>query len=131
MKKISLIFTFVFCISTIVLGQSNNGIKLKAWIEIEGKLHNLLVAARLQNQGKPISSIDYVLKTKKEGRIGNSSTVQKGKCIIQNKNILSLSEARVNLTQSDRLIVNLLIYKNDTLIAQDSVVFQGERDSKL
>jgi hypothetical protein len=100
--------------------------KMKAWIELEGEINNLSVSAKFKNTGDQTITIDYVLSTQKVGRSGKSSTSQKGKCISQSNKILSLSEARMNLSEKDNLFVKLFVYHNKKLVAQDSVVLHGD-----
>lgn len=100
--------------------------KMKAWIELEGEINNLSVSAKFKNLGDQTITIDYILDTKKVGRSGQSSTSQKGKCISQSNKVLSLSEARMNLSEKDNLFVKLYVYHNKQLVAQDSVVLHGD-----
>jgi hypothetical protein len=102
-----------------VMGQ----ISVKAWIEFEGEIHNLSLKARLQNNGEQALALNYVLKLKKDGRTGDSSTLQKGSFIALAHKITSLSESRMNLKKDDELTASLLVYHNKLIIAQDSVVF--------
>jgi hypothetical protein len=98
---------------------------MKAWIELEGEINNLLICAKVSNETDKSITIDYVLDTKKNGRLGKSLTSQKGKCIVQANKVLSLSEARLNLSKKDELYINLSVYHNKKLVAQDSVVLHG------
>ncbi|MCT4601295.1 MAG: hypothetical protein N4A59_00140 [Marinifilum sp.] len=102
--------------------------KMKAWIELEGEISNLSVCAKFENLGEQTVTIDYLLKTEKKGRSGNSSTSQRGKCISQINKILSLSEARMSLSTKDNLLVRLYVYHNKQLVAQDSVVLHGDNE---
>lgn len=101
---------------------------MKAWIELQGEISNLSISAKFENSSDKAITVDYVLKTEKKGRTGNSTTSQKGKCIAQINKILSLSEARMNLGKKDNLIVSLSVYHNKQLVAQDSVVLHGDNE---
>lgn len=100
--------------------------EMKAWIEIEGEIKNLTVYAKFKNEGSKTIAINYVLKTTKKGRSGNSTSTQKGKCISPINKQLTLSEVRMNLSPKDNLFVSLFVYHNKRLIAQDSVVLHGD-----
>lgn len=102
--------------------------KMKAWIEIEGEINNLTLSAKFKNEGGKTIAINYVLKTKKEGRSGNSTSAQKGKCISSKNKQLTLSKVRLNLSEKDNLFVSLIVYHNKQLVAQDSVVLHGDNE---
>lgn len=102
--------------------------KMKAWIEIEGEIKNLTLSAKFKNESSNTIAINYVLKTKKEGRSGNSTSTQKGKCISSKNKQLTLSEVRLNLSKKDNLFVSLFVYHNKQLVAQDSVVLHGDNE---
>jgi len=118
----------LYSLLLIGLGQTSDidSRPIKAWIEMEGEMSNLRLTAKLQNLGSKIINLDYILKTRKDGRSGHSSTVQKGKVICEKLSILSLSESRINLSPNNNLIVSLKVYHNNLLIAQDSVVLHGD-----
>ncbi|NOU60012.1 hypothetical protein [Marinifilum caeruleilacunae] len=101
---------------------------MKAWIELEGEINNLSVCAKFTNYQDQTITIDYVLRTKKVGRSGDTSTSQKGKSIAPTNKILALSEARMNLSRKDNLFVKLFVYHNKKLVAQDSVVLHGDNE---
>jgi len=102
--------------------------KMKAWIEIEDEIKNLTVSAKFQNEGIKAIAINYVLKTKKEGRSGSSISTQQGKFISPINKQYRLSEVRVNLSKKDDLSVKLFVYHNKQLVAQDSVVLHGDNE---
>ncbi|PXX98863.1 hypothetical protein DF185_15930 [Marinifilum breve] len=102
--------------------------KMKAWIEIEGEIKNLTLSAKFKNEDGKTIAINYVLKTKKEGRSGNSTSTQKGKCISSKNKQLTLSKVRLNLSKKDNLFVSLIVYHNKQLVAQDSVVLHGDNE---
>jgi len=123
--KIIILFSLFFCLDSNQINIQNSSI-VKAWIEIEGEIQNLSVNAKLQSSKVQAMTFSYVLKTNKKGRSGSSNTIQKGKCIAQNNKIISLSESRMNLTKKDNLVVRLLVYHDNKIVAQDSVVFHGD-----
>ena len=123
--KFLLLINLLFWIG-IPLDNKQSDSAVKAWIEIEGEVQNISISAKLQNLSDQTIAVDYILKTKKEGRSGNSNMIQRGKCISQSQKTISLSESRMNLTRKDDLMISLMIYHNNKLIAQDSVVFHGD-----
>ena len=98
--------------------------QVKAWIEIEKKVQFLFVSAKLQNFCSKVLTLDYILEARKEGGCNHCQTVQKGKCISQNQNIILLSKSGINLHQKENLIVSLKIFYDGRIIARDLVVFQ-------
>ena len=123
-----LIISSLLIIMTNASGKQSIKNNMKAWIELQGEISNLSISAKFENLGDKAVTVDYVLKTEKKGRSGNSTTSQKGKCIAQINKILSLSEARMNLGKKDNLIVSLAVYHNKQLVAQDSVVLHGDNE---
>lgn len=101
-------------------------VSVKAWIEIEGEIQNLSLKSKLKNNGDQALALNYVLKVKKEGRTGNSNTIQKGVFIALGHQVTSLSESRMNLRKGDELIASLFIYHERRIVAQDSVVFHRD-----
>ncbi len=119
--------SLLFLIINVTAAQSEQD-EMKAWIEIEGEIKNLTLSAKFKNEGSKTIAINYVLKTKKEGRSGNSTSIQKGKCVSPINKQLTLSEVRMNLSQKDNLFVSLFVYHNKQLVAQDSVVLHGDNE---
>ncbi|WP_372752076.1 hypothetical protein [Labilibaculum sp.] len=119
LKLLTILGVLFFTHEAKVLGQ----VSVKAWIEIEGEIHDLSLKAKLENSGEKALPLNYVLKVKKEGRSGDSNTIQKGSFIALSHKICCLSESRMNLKKDDELIASLFIYHDSLLVAKDSVVF--------
>lgn len=100
--------------------------RIKVWIEIERKVQFFVISAKLQNYTSLVLTLDYILETRKECGSNSSHTVQKGKCVAQNHTIISLSKSGMNLNQKENLIVSLLVFYDERIIARDFVVFQGD-----
>lgn len=121
--KIIIAITLCFSINTLKFNQE---FSVKAWIDIEGKVQNLFVKAKFQNNGDKSLSLRYILEVTKKGHSGSSNSLQRGAFIAPVDKIISLSEARMNLRKGDELIAKLLIYHQNMIVAQDSVVFHGD-----
>lgn len=122
-------FKIIVCLAFCFIGSinaKNQTKEFKTWIKIEGEINNLSVSAKFQNNSNTTIAVDYILKIDKQSRVGNSSTLQKGKCISKDGNTISLSNSRMNLSVKDNLYVSLSVYHNKRLIAQDSIVFHGD-----
>lgn len=121
--KIIIAITVCFSINSLKLTQE---FPVRAWIDIEGKVQNLYVRAKLQNNGDKSLSLNYVLEVTKKSHSGSSNSLQKGTFIAPVDKIISLSESRMNLRKGDELTAKLLIYHHNVIVAQDSVVFHGD-----
>jgi hypothetical protein len=121
--KIIIAITMCFSINTVKLHQE---FPVRAWIDMEGKVQNLNVMAKLQNNGDKSLSLSYILEVTKKSHSGSSNSLQKGTFIAPVDKIISLSESRMNLRKGDELIAKLLIYHQNMIVAQDSVVFHGD-----
>ncbi len=123
LPKIIMVIIMCFCCTTLEI---KDKFLVRAWIDIEGEAQNMLVKANVQNYGNKALSLSYILKVTKKGRAGCSNTMQKGAFIATEMSITSLSESSMNLSKSDELMAKLLIYHDNMIVAQDSVVFHGD-----
>jgi len=121
--KIIIAITVCVSINTLRLNQK---VPVRAWINIEGKVENLYVRAKFENNGDKFLSLGYVLEVTKKGYSGNSNSLQRGKFIAPVNKIITLSESRMNLRKGEELMAKLVIYHQDIIVAQDSVVFHGD-----
>lgn len=121
-KSIVLIF---MCLYFNVLGVDKESC-VRVWIDIEGEVQNLSLKANLMNNGNQVLSLNYVLNVTKKGRSGETNSLQKGAFVVANNKIIFLSEARMHLRKGDELIAKLLIYHDEVIVAQDSVVYHGD-----
>lgn len=122
-QKIIILIIMCSCSNTFKLKQE---LPVRAWIDIEGEIQNLCVTAKLQNIGDTSLSLRYVLEVAKKGHSGSSNSKQKGAFIATVNKTISLSESRMNLRKNDELVAKLLIYHDNVIVAQDSVVFHGD-----
>ncbi|MBN2595281.1 MAG: hypothetical protein JXR82_00680 [Marinifilaceae bacterium] len=99
---------------------------VEASIVIESEVQNHLLKANVKNIGSNALTLRYIFVVTKNGVAGTSKTTQKGTFTVLEKNISSLSESRINLRKGDKLMAKLLIYQDNMIVAQDSVVFHGD-----
>ncbi|MUP38204.1 hypothetical protein [Labilibaculum euxinus] len=112
-----------FVLNTVgVMGQ----LPVKALIVMESEVHSCLLKANVQNVGHSPLTLRYIFEVTKKGHAGDTKTIQKGIFTILDKSISALSESRINLSKADKLIAKLSIYQDNLIVAQDSVVLQGD-----
>ncbi len=98
----------------------------KAWIHTEGK-SMIKISPRFKNNTNQAVTISYKLQTKKTGAAGNSSSMsQQGQHVIQPNQEAALSVSQINIQSREKLDIKLSVYNNNTLIAQDSLVLNGD-----
>ncbi|MDM8158242.1 hypothetical protein QUH73_00305 [Labilibaculum sp. K2S] len=120
-----LIVSIVMCLVLNIVGVMGQ-LPVKAWIVMESEVHSYLLKANVQNVGHNSLTLRYIFEVTKKERAGDTKTIQKGIFTVLDKSISSLSESRISLSKGDKLMAKLLIYQDNLIVAQDSVVLQGD-----
>ncbi len=86
-------------------------------LEIEGTFYN---------GGDEDLNVSYKLIVTKSGQ-SNSSLNQEGSLKVKSKMQVVLSKTTVNLNKNDLYKINLKVFENNKIIAEDSATFYGDK----
>ena len=79
------------------------------------------------NSGTATEKLSYKLYTAKKGRSGNSRNAQGGSFEAAAGEKELLAQTSINVNPGDACTIKLLIYRNNEVVSQDSVVFNGPK----
>lgn len=100
--------------------------KYKGKIHVEGKSLITITPKFENNTDEPIV-VSYELQSKKTGAAGNSSSMsQQGQNRVDPHKEVTLSVSKINIQNGEKIHINLKIYQNNVLIAQDSLALNGD-----
>jgi len=100
-----------------------NGPAYIAWIETQSCNSGLKVLAFCQNNTSQDVVLRYELKAKKTGSAGTADTFQAGSVEIPSGQKKSLSQLGLNFSAGDRYRIQLKVYKDGKLVAEDFVSY--------
>ena len=98
-----------------------------AKIHLAKKMHNMLeIEGTFYNGSNNEINIFYELTAAKSGQSSSTSN-QSGSFIISSKEKVVLSTITVNLNKADLYKINLQVFENNRIIAEDSATFYGDK----
>lgn len=98
----------------------------EAWIATESEDSHLRVKAYCLNNTPKDSVLRYELKAKKTGKAGRAETCQRGSVEIQSRQKECLSRLGLGVSPKDRYQIELKVYKDGKLVAEDFVSYPKE-----
>lgn len=97
-----------------------------AWLTIESNDSGIKIKAYCLNNTPEDVVLRYELKAKKTGKAGTAQTSQAGSVEIAGGGEKCLSRLGLSVSADDRCRIELKIYKDGKLIAEDSVSYPKE-----
>ena len=97
-----------------------------AWIAIESDDSGIKAKAYCRNNTLVDAVVRYELKATKTGKAGKAQTSQSGSVEIAGREKNSLSRLGLSVSADDRYRIELKVYKDEKLVAEDSVSYPKE-----
>lgn len=97
----------------------------RAWIDADQKDDILIIQGKFANDSQQTESFRYELVTTKQGRSGSSSSTQAGSFEASAGEEVSLSNVSVNVSAEDTYLIELKVYRGDTVYLDDKIEYQG------
>lgn len=98
----------------------------RAWIAIKSEDCHLKIKAYCLNNTAEDSVLEYELKAKRVSEAGRADTCQAGSVEIQSQEKKCLSQLGLSVSPKDRYHIELKVYKDGKLIAEDFVSYPSE-----
>lgn len=97
-----------------------------AWIAIESDNAGIKVKAYCRNNTSVDTVVSYELKAKKTGQAGRTQSSQKGSVEVASRDKSCLSQLSLSFSADDRYRIELKVYKDEQLVAEDFVSYPKE-----
>ncbi len=134
LTKIFILFAFFLIAET--LGQNNPNKfddnnsenlfkKYQAKIILHKDDNSMEIKGMFLNKSSEPIKINYTLSSNKKGKSGNSSSSQSGAFDVKMNSEIGLSKSIINTDEKDNLKIILKVFKDDSIIAQDSLMIIG------
>ena len=85
----------------------------------------LRIQGRFANDSPQAAQFRYELTTMKQGTAGNSSSTQSGYFEVPAHGDISLSNVSININEEDTYIIELKIFRGETVYLDDQIEYQG------
>jgi len=108
------------------LEQQKKGNDYTAWIDIESCDSGLKVLAFCRNNTTQDAILRYELKAKKAGPSGTADTFQAGSFNIASRQEKCLSELGLSASSDDHYRIELKVYKDEKLVAEDFTAYSKQ-----
>lgn len=135
MRPLHTIYLILFCcLFSIPTAAQELNSEVTAKIDMESSDRFLHITAFAINQTEISQSLKYTLSVVKTDADGNrNKNDQQGFFVLESQAKKSLARTSINITQKDRTIIFLLIYREGKVIGKDRIVingFEGEDELK-
>ena len=97
----------------------------RAWIDAQQTDDMLTIRGKFANDTEQDATFRYELVTTKQGRSGSSSSTQAGSFVAPAQEEVSLSNTSVNINQNDTYLIELKIFRADSVYLHDKIEHQG------
>jgi hypothetical protein len=99
----------------------------RAWIAIETDASGIKVDAYCFNETSQDAVLRYELKAKKTGKAGKAQTSQSGSVEVAGGQQKRLSRLDLSVSAQDRYQIDLKVYKDVELVAEDSISYPQQQ----
>ncbi|XLS27908.1 CsgE family curli-type amyloid fiber assembly protein [Flavobacteriaceae bacterium M23B6Z8] len=130
--KISLLLSFMFCVLSLHAQNKNEGII--AFLKVNDNDGVYGVQALVKNDSTLFKSLQYelaIIRSKTDSKEKPLRTATKGNFSIDPNEVKVLQEIVVSFEEEDKIIVLLLLYEKDRIIAVDRKVFLNNEKKKV
>ena len=97
----------------------------RAWIDTDQKGDMLTIRGRFANDTEQDATFRYELITTKQGASGSSTSTQASSFTAPAHDEVSLSNVSINVTPTDRYVIELKIFRADSVYLHDKIAHQG------
>ncbi|MGB3849132.1 MAG: curli-like amyloid fiber formation chaperone CsgH [Tunicatimonas sp.] len=93
----------------------------RAWIDAEQTHDMLTIQGKFANDSQQDATFRYEMVTTKQGRSGSSSSTQAGSFTAPAHGEVSLSNTSINVTEKDTYVIELKIFRADSVYLHDKI----------
>ena len=118
------LFTLIaLSIATLTYAQSTA--EHRVWIDAQQTNDMLTVKGKFANDSGQDANFRYELITTRQGKSGSTSSKQAGGFVAPAHQEVSLSNVSVNVSSEDTYVIELKIFRGDTVYLHDEIEHQG------
>lgn len=97
----------------------------RVWIDTQQQNDLLTIRGKFTNDSPQDAHFRYELVTTKQGKSGSASSTQAGSFEAPAQTEVSLSNVSINITTKDTYVIELKIFRGDTVYLEDKIEYQG------